>query len=207
MEKPDPEIIAQQLTDSLKGSLTGDFIEIIKLLMKGKPLTYEEVAKALSISEKDIPDALNKMNNIELDDNGNVIGAGITLNPTRHNFYIKGKHLYTWCAFDTLFFPIILNETAEVESKCPVSDVNIKLTVTPKKIEPLEPAEAAISIVVPEASDACRNLRSAFCNKTFFFKSEGAAKEWVKGSDIIILSVYDAYQLGQKFTKNLLSSH
>jgi hypothetical protein len=91
--------------------------------------------------------------------------------------------------------------------QCPVSDVNIKLTVTPKKIEPLEPAEAAISIVVPEASDACRNLRSAFCNKTFFFKSEGAAKEWVKGSDIIILSVYDAYQLGQKFTKNLLSSH
>ena len=109
MAKHDLTKIAEQLAENLKGSLSKEFIEIKKLLINGRPVKHEEIAAALNIPVEDVPDLLKKMPDIELDEAGNVRGSGITLNTTHHNFYIKGHHLYTWCAFDTLFFPVILN--------------------------------------------------------------------------------------------------
>ena len=207
MAKHDLTKIAEQLAENLKGSLSKEFIEIKKLLINGTPVKHGEIASVLNIPVEDVPDLLKKIPDIELDKTGNVRGSGITLNPTHHNFYIKGHHLYTWCAFDTLFFPVILNETAIIESKCPASDVIVKLTVSPEKIESMEPGNAVISIIIPDESDACCNVRSAFCNKIFFFDSEKSAVQWIKDKDIIIMPVYNAFLLGQKFTKLLLDGH
>jgi alkylmercury lyase len=56
---------------------------------------------------------------------------------------------------------------ADIESKCPATGTNIKLTVSPEKIESLEPEDAAISLVIPSAADACSSIRNSFCMKYF----------------------------------------
>ncbi|MDN4571692.1 hypothetical protein DBB29_00190 [Pandoraea cepalis] len=52
------------------------------------------------------------------DDVGNVVGYGLTLRETSHVFKVDGRRLYTWCAFDTLFFAILIDRTARVTSRC-----------------------------------------------------------------------------------------
>lgn len=49
----------------------------------------------------------------ECDDNGRLVGLGLTsrptdlptYRPTDHRFSVKGQSLYTWCATDTPFAP------------------------------------------------------------------------------------------------------
>ncbi|MCQ4438245.1 organomercurial lyase, partial [Clostridioides difficile] len=53
--------------------------------------------------------ALEQAVSTEWDDYGNVVGYGLTLRETPHTFEVDGRRLYTWCAFDTLFFPALID--------------------------------------------------------------------------------------------------
>jgi alkylmercury lyase len=59
----------------------------------------------------DLPD-------LETDEQGRIVGSGLTLRPTPHRFALDGRQLYTWCALDTLIFPVVLGQGATVESPC-----------------------------------------------------------------------------------------
>jgi alkylmercury lyase len=45
---------------------------------------------------------------------------------------LDGNRLYTWCAADTLLFPVILASRPQIESLCPATDTVIRLTVDPE---------------------------------------------------------------------------
>ncbi len=86
---------------------------------------------------------------VQVDQSGNVVGAALTALETPHRIEVGGKELYAWCALDTLFIPGLLGESAEVESKCPVSEETVRLTVTPEGVQEFGPTEAVISVVLP----------------------------------------------------------
>lgn len=48
-----------------------------------------------------------------------VVGAGgLSLVPTDHRLYMRGRELFTWCAWDAVGIPAALSEDATVSSSC-----------------------------------------------------------------------------------------
>jgi alkylmercury lyase len=72
----------------------------------------------------DLPD-------LETDEQGRIVGSGLTLRPTPHRFALDGRQLYTWCALDTLILPVVLEQGATVESPGHGAGTTILLTVDP----------------------------------------------------------------------------
>jgi alkylmercury lyase len=116
---------------------------------------------------------------------------------------VKGHKLSTWCAWDTLFLPVFLKQTATIRSYCPATKEKIRLTITPEKIEQVAPSRTVLSMVVPEIAkggcDSSEDIRCSFCQLVHFFSSPDAANEWVSemNRDIVIISVEEGYRLGK----------
>jgi hypothetical protein len=70
--------------------------------------------------------------------------------------------LYTWCALDTLIFPVVLDWSAVIESTSPTSGSTIRVIATPTAVTAVEPATAVVSLVNPED---LTSIRSSFCNQ------------------------------------------
>ncbi len=86
---------------------------------------------------------------VECDEQGRIVGAALTTKPTPHVIRIAGKQLFAWCALDTLFIPGLVGKVGEVESTCPASQAPVRLTVTPKGVQTVDPPDAVLSVVLP----------------------------------------------------------
>jgi alkylmercury lyase len=135
------------------------------------------------------------MPDTEYDTEGRIVGYGLTFNPTPHRYETHGRTFYTWCALDTMVFPAILGESAQVTSPCRATGEPVRLTATPDGPTDLQPATAVVSLVAP---DAPASVRSSFCNQIHFFVSAEAAKDWLgEHPDARVLPVADAYEAGR----------
>src|SRR5712691_2561179 len=110
------------------------------------PQRVEQIASALDLEQQTAHEVLDKM--CERDGDGNVVGiAGLSQHQHPHRFTVNGIQLATWCAWDSLFLPVMLQQTALVSSPCPVTGEVIRLTITPEGVTSEHPASAVISIV------------------------------------------------------------
>ena len=90
--------------------------------------------------------ARSRRGNVELDDHGRVVAfSGLSLTPTAHRFTVAGRTLYTWCAWDTLFLPALLGQSARVESPCPITGTAVRLEVEPSGVRDVDPEEVWVS--------------------------------------------------------------
>ena len=199
MRTPDLSDITRTLTEGLRESLCADkiglFRHLLRLIAEGNPVSVGQLVATLHLSHDDVTSALGKLRNVEFDRDGNIVGAGITLNPTRHRFQVNGRRLFTWCAMDTLIFPKILNQTAHVVSTCPATGITIRLTVAPSGVERLEPTSAVVSL--PKLFEACCDVRADFCNQVHFFSSSDAASAWLsERPGAMLLSIENAWRIG-----------
>src|SRR3989441_6469341 len=137
------------------------------------------------------------------DKQGRIIGfGGLAVREMPHRFKVDGRTLYTWCAWDSLFIPVILGEEAEVESPVPGSSARVRLRVTPDGVKRIQPANAVMSFLLPSAqtfqADAIKAMAS-FCHYIFFFPNQDAAAAWTKSHpDTTVISVSDAFELGRR---------
>src|SRR5258708_4371574 len=172
-------------------------VPLWRLLAKGKPVAPEELA---STSHRPLPEiqAFLHASDVRIDQAGHIIGQGLAFQPTRHQFHLGEKTLYTWCALDTLAFPPLLGRTARVISSCPVTGKEIRLTVTPESFLDLEPASAVVSVHLPgEDTDVC-HIQADICNDGLFFASREVASTWPSlHQSAILLSTEEAAQLGR----------
>jgi alkylmercury lyase len=199
-----PTEIAKVLVDILKKALNGVFTMVLQILADGRPVSIEQITTTLNIPPREITAYVNQFPNVQFDNNGNIVGAGLTLIPTPHHFRVSSHDLFVWCAIDALMFPIMLKKTAYVESVCPVTGMRISLTVKPERLEHLEPSDAVLSIAIPDTAEACCNIRGSFCNYVNFFSSTDAASIWHKDHlGAFILSVNEAYQVGRILAENM----
>ncbi len=147
---------------------------------------------------------LEQATSTEYDNDGNIIGYVLTLRETSHVLEIDNRRLYAWCALDTLMLPALIGRTARVSSHCAATGAPVSLTVSPSEIQAVEPADVAVSLVLPqEAAD----VRQSFCCHVHFFASIPAAEDWAsKHQGLTIVSVQEAFGVGQELNRHLLQT-
>lgn len=166
------------------------------------PERVEQIAAALDIPQDTAREVLHKM--CERDQDGNVVGiAGLSQNKHPHRFTVNGRRLSTWCAWDSLFLPLMLQQTAEVSSLCPATRQVIRLTITPEGAASYQPSSTVISVVIPEPTtqglESVEEIWMTFCHHIHFFSSPEAAHRWfaARGQKIGIVSIEEAFELGR----------
>jgi len=174
------------------------FGQLVQLLVQGHPVAPELLARILHRDLDEMHSILRAHPELEYDEHGNIVGSGLTLVPTAHQFRMKQRTLFAWCAFDTLTYPVELHLSARITSRCPVTGRSIRLTVTPEQVLDLDPPEAQVSLVVDVAAECCSNVREDVCNYGHFFASREVATQWQAGHpQALILTVEEAYQVGR----------
>jgi alkylmercury lyase len=197
--------LAARITAPMRATAGRVFLEIIPptlaLLAKGKPASPEEIAAASSKSPEEVRAALERFPSAEWDEQGRVIGLGLTLQLTPHRLELEGRTLFAWCALDSLLFPILLERPASIESPCRGTGELVHIEVTSAGIEAVEPPSAVVSIV---AAPDLANFRRVSCNNAHFFSSPEATSRWLeKHPEATILSVEDAFRLGRLIAEGL----
>jgi alkylmercury lyase len=187
-------------------------VRLMRELAQGRPIPSERVDRIVADVGSDPEEAHKLLREVtERDADKNVFGImGLSLNDTPHRFYVNGTRMSAWCAEDTLFLPAVLDRTATVESKSPVSGERVRLRVSPQGVTEVDPPGAVVSIVIVDPADA--NLGSVeaiwgiFCHHIYFFASREEAERWAAGrDDIEILSVDEAFELGRQLSSRFLS--
>lgn len=169
---------------------------VLRLLMGGRPVTFQQVATATGRDVAEVEEAVLALPAVEVDGLGRIVGWGLTLKETPHRFFVNGRRLYTWCALDTLMFPVLLGESALVESPCGATGELVRLCVDPYRLADVEPRGSVVSIVTPADVST---VRASFCNHVHFFVSADAASGWLADhADGSVVSVADAFELGQR---------
>jgi alkylmercury lyase len=197
--------LAAHITAPMRTTGGRAFLEIIPptlaLLARGKPASLEEIAATSAKSPEEVRAALDRFPSAEWDEQGRVVGLGLTLQLTPHRLETEGRTLFAWCALDALLFPALLGRPANIESPCRGTGELVHIEVTSAGIEVVEPTAAVVSIA---AARDLANFRRISCNNAHFFSSPEAASRWLeKHPEATILSVEDAFRLGRLIAEGL----
>jgi len=107
-----------------------------------------------------------------------VVGfSGSPSAPTAHGFRVGDRKLYAWCAWDTLFLPSLLDETARVSSKCAVTGADVELVFSPRDVQSTSPRELHVTFPALVGIDA-GDIRRSFCCYVVFLAGAEAARSW-----------------------------
>jgi alkylmercury lyase len=163
----------------------------------------ERIASTVNLSREEVRTILQTWLGVYYDDADRIVGYwGLALPKMSHLFEVNGKTLYTWCAWDGLFIPEILQSTARVESTCPVTGEKIRLTVAPDRVKQCTPRDTFVSFLTPEAARIRENVILNFCHYVYFFSSAEAGRKWSSENEgTFIVSLDEAFFLGQKKNK------
>src|SRR5438876_8002905 len=130
-------------------------LEVYRQLARGEPVLRLSLAEALDVPTHDVDELLGHPNLKSLtysDNDGRIIGfGGLAVREMPHRFKVDGRTLYTWCAWDSLFIPVILGLEAEVESPAPGSAAHVCLRVAPDRVKDVQPGSAVMSFLLPTA--------------------------------------------------------
>ena len=204
-----PSTSLTMLADELAGTFPGADCAplaraLLALLARGEPVTDELLASETNRPVGEVTAILPSWPNVHRDDRGAVVAfGGLTLRPTGHRFSVGGRELYTWCAWDTLFLPALLDEPAEVRSTCPLTGTPVRLRVNADGIADAEPADLCVSFP-PTATTSTADIVESFCCHVHFIAGQDAAQRWLRvhpGGRV--LELQDAYEVGQRATARL----
>ncbi len=179
-------------------------IGLYRSLAEGQPVLPDELATDVGLDESRVRDELRSWPGVFFDRRGRIQGyGGLSIPETRHHFEVAGKNLYTWCAWDTLFLPEILQKTAQVSSSCPVTGEAIRLRVRPNRIAAVDPADTVMSFPKVDHMQLGEDIVTNFCHFVHFFHSPEAGSRWLEEHPgHLIVSPQEALELARR--KNAL---
>ncbi len=187
-------------------------IKVMRSLATGRPVTSAQVDQFITeegIARDEADQFLRARTERDADDN--IVGIlGLSLTDHQHRFTVNGTQMAAWCAYDTLFLPVLLQQTATVESPSHLSKEPVRLTVSPTGVQNTNPAGAVMSMVIidPGKTDmgSTKAIWGNFCHQIFFFASRQEGEEWAAGrDDIEILSVQEGFELGKQMWAKVLA--
>ena len=175
-------------------------VALYRLLSRGEPVRPEGLAAKVAMPEEDVKRILKEWYGVFYNDQKFVVGYwGLGLPEMKHRFRVDGRALYTWCAWDSLFIPEILGKTVYVESTCPETGNDIRLTVSPEGVPQVIPRDAVMSYISPETSKLEENVVTNFCHYVHFFSSRQAGLSWIsQNPGTLLMSIEEAFELGKK---------
>lgn len=177
-------------------------LTLYRELAKGEPVSVAELGRALGVTAAEAQAFLDRDSLkwlVYRDDAGRVVGFGGLAAVPMHHREVDGHTLWTWCAWDALFMPERLGQRARVVSPDPESGRPVALVVTPHEIESVQPAEAVVSFLLPDAREltSAANAIAKFCHFVFF-TSRTAGERWVaKHPGTFLYTVADAFALAR----------
>lgn len=137
---------------------------------------------------------------------------GLSISPTPHQLEVGGRTLYTWCAWDSLFIPRVLQSTGRVRSHCPVSGRPVHLLVTPDGPTDPDPADVRVSFILASCDIASRDRDGrgetvgVCCEHTHFLAAEDAAERWRRDHpEGTVLTLAEAAELARLFVDTSLA--
>jgi len=195
--------VPRDALDTLAESLAGTFpgcedaplaTALLRELAAGAPVVPSTLGEQAGT-------VLVRWPNVNYDDDGRVVAfSGLSLRPTAHRFTVDGRQLYTWCAWDTLFLPAMLGQSADVESSCPVTGSGVRLTVDRSGVRQADPQQLWVSFP-PAATTSTADITGTFCCHVHFLATPAAAEHWLnRHPEGTVLDIDDAYELGRKAT-------
>jgi alkylmercury lyase len=171
---------AQKFVTFLNSQLSPTLAQLIRELVvrggRNQPSTVAELAAAVGVRTEQARSELATLSNLDIDDEGRVIGLHRASSTAPHKFTVDGAVLYG-CASDTLTFPVIIDRPGVVESTCPVTGRPIRIEVTPTEVVSVDPPEAVVSKVRP--TEGVGDLVTDICGNGRFFASPEAAESWL----------------------------
>ena len=177
---------------------------LLRLLAQGEPVAGATLATEAGRDPRDVESTITRWPNVHRDELDRVIAfSGLSLVPTSHRFRAGGRQLYTWCAWDTLFLPALLDGDAVAESRCPVTGAAVRLTVSPEGARASEPADLLVSFP-PLAQTSTAHIIESFCCHVHFLAGKAAAARWLSDNEGgLALSLADAHGVGRVATRAL----
>ena len=111
--------------------------QLLDAIAEGQPVSTTGFAQRTGLDAEAVDEIFSQMRNegSEFNAEGALVGKVLTQIPTPHHFNLSGKELYAWCALDALFLAGLMGRTAQVESTCPATGQEIRLTVAPDHVE------------------------------------------------------------------------
>ncbi len=179
-------------------------LALLRELAKGQPVGAPALRNAGVGGDDELPAALGRWPNVHVDEHGRVVAfGGLSLTRTAHRFAVGGRQLYTWCAWDTLFLPALLGETAQVQSTCPETGSHVRLVVDRSGIRHAEPEALWVSFPAP-ATTSTADITGSFCCHVHFLAGRSAADRWLsRHAGATVLTLRDAFELGRIATRCL----
>ncbi len=187
-------------------------IKVMRAIDTGRPVTGEHVNQfvtEIGMAHDEADQFLRAKT--ERDDDDHIVGIlGLSLNDSPHRFTVSGTQMSTWCAFDTLYLPVVLQQTATIEAPSQLSKEPVRLTVSPTGVQDTTPAGAVLTMVIidPGKTDmgSTKAIWGSFCHHVFFFASRQEAEQWAAGrDDIEILSVQEGFEVGTQMWSKVLA--
>lgn len=179
-------------------------LALYRRLAEGAPVALAQLAAVADLPVDDASRRVESWPGVYYDKERRVIGFwGLTIKPiTKHRLRIDGRELYAWCAWDTLFLPELLVQTAEVHSVCRASGEPVRLIVGPQGIESAQPEGMAVSFITPEPEAVRADVIANLCHYIHFFRSAEAAKAWqAEHPQGFVLTLAEAYEVGRRVNR------
>jgi len=175
-------------------------LRLYALLAEGQPVAIEHLAQELIVSAVELKTLLDSWGGVFYDDLNRVIGFwGLSTKEMKHRITVKGKTVFTWCAWDALFIPELLNATVNMTSQCATTRKEIRLTISPNAIESRSQQGIMVSFLTPAEEKFNENVTTSFCHYVHFFVSSEAGEQWVASHEgSFLLSLNDAFWVGKK---------
>ena len=172
---------------------------MVSLLGAGEPIDAGRLADAFGSSATEVNARLAEVPGVYRDDEGRVVGLwGLSVVEMPHRLHVDDRELYAWCAWDTLFLPIVLGEEVAVESTCPTTGEPITLTVSPHGFRDVSPSSAVMSFLRPREGGFTGDVIGSFCHFVHYFASPDAAEGWVADHEgTFQISIEDGFELAR----------
>lgn len=177
-------------------------IRTMQALAKGKPVSPDHLAEIWGMPLEQVQAILagaSAAGQAQVDSNGDLVGAVLSLTPTDHRMSMGGRQLYAWCAYDAIYAPGVVGKTAHITSRDPVSGEPISITVTPDGTADVQPEGSVVSVVGGD-TDLKGGPESPRCSQMLFFASRETADEWLQGrAGVSILTVEEVLEIARQF--------
>jgi alkylmercury lyase len=151
-------------------------------LATGKPAELEELSRQSGVPLSAIVDRLDEWPGVYFNDDGDIVGFwGLAIDPvSTHQIVVGDTTVYGWCAWDTLFIPVLLGKTCRVRSNCKQTGEPIQLEVSPNGVETVSPETIHLSFVLPDEAEFGHDVVTSFCHYVHFFRDQETAAAWAQ---------------------------
>lgn len=174
-------------------------VALYRLLAEGTPVAEPRVAEAVALAPERVAATLRGWPGIFRDERGEIVGFwGLAQQEfPPHQLHVDGRRLWGWCAWDTLFLPIVLGRTARIESVDAITGEPVRAVVGPHGVE--EASDRALISFVRTNGAFDQDVIANFCHHVLFFASTKAAARWIGDrDDAFLLTLAQGFELGRR---------